>query len=297
MSLLDGVTGSGKTEVYFEAIAAALEPRQAGAGADAGDRAHQPVHCPLRGALRRQARSSGIPGCRRRARPRLARGRRKQGEARGRRPLGAVPPFPDLGLIVVDEERDQGYKQEERVAYQARDMAVLRGSLGHLPGGGELGDALHREPGERGPRPLPAHPPRRTLPGRASRYRFHRHAGKPPERGKWLSPVLVDAIGETLRRGEQALLFLNRRGYAPVTLCRKCGFRFECPNCSAWLVEHRFRHRLECHHCGRFAPLPEVCPTVARSIRSSRAAPASSASPRRSPSAFPRRAACCCRAT
>jgi primosomal protein N' (replication factor Y) len=82
----------------------------------------------------------------------------------------------------------------------------------------------------------------------------------PPERGRWLSPVLVDAVAETLAPGEQALLFLNRRGYAPVTLCRKCGFRFECPNCSAWLVEHRFRRRLECHHCGTFAPVPEECP-------------------------------------
>ena len=70
-------------------------------------------------------------------------------------------------------------------------------------------------------------------------------------------PILVDAIAETFGRGEQALLFLNRRGYAPVTLCRRCGFKFECPNCSAWLVEHRFRRRLECHHCGKFIPIPE----------------------------------------
>ena len=83
----------------------------------------------------------------------------------------------------------------------------------------------------------------------------------PPERGAWLSPVLTDAVAETLARGEQALLFLNRRGYAPVTLCRKCGFRFECPNCSAWLVEHRFRRRLECHHCGKFIPIPHECPS------------------------------------
>ena len=82
----------------------------------------------------------------------------------------------------------------------------------------------------------------------------------PPERGRWLSPVLVEAVAETLSRGEQALLFLNRRGYAPVTLCRKCGFKFECPNCSAWLVEHKFRRRLECHHCGTFVPIPEECP-------------------------------------
>ncbi len=83
----------------------------------------------------------------------------------------------------------------------------------------------------------------------------------PPERGHWLSPVLIEEMADTLARGEQALLFLNRRGYAPVTLCRKCGFRFECPNCSAWLVEHRFRRRLECHHCGKFMPIPHECPS------------------------------------
>ena len=83
----------------------------------------------------------------------------------------------------------------------------------------------------------------------------------PPERGRWLSPALTEVMAETLERGEQVLLFLNRRGYAPVTICRKCGFRFECPNCSAWLVEHRFRHRLECHHCGKFLPIPHECPS------------------------------------
>jgi primosomal protein N' (replication factor Y) len=81
-----------------------------------------------------------------------------------------------------------------------------------------------------------------------------------PERGKWLSPVLVDAVTETLEKGQQALLFLNRRGYAPLTLCRSCGHRFECPQCTAWLVEHRFRNRLNCHHCGFSLPLPEKCP-------------------------------------
>ena len=171
-------------------------------------------------------------------------------------------PFPDLGLIVVDEEHDQSYKQEERVAYQARDMAVVRGSLGRAPGGAELGHALDREPGQRRARPLPPHQARHALQGGGpARDLRHRHARRsPPERGRWLSPVLVEAVGETLARGEQALLFLNRRGYAPVTLCRKCGFKFECPNCSAWLVEHRFRRRLECHHCGTFVPIPETCP-------------------------------------
>ena len=82
----------------------------------------------------------------------------------------------------------------------------------------------------------------------------------PPEKGQWLSPVLVDAVAKTLAAREQSLLFLNRRGYAPLTLCRSCGHRFECPQCTAWLVEHRFRHRLNCHHCGFSMPVPQTCP-------------------------------------
>jgi len=82
----------------------------------------------------------------------------------------------------------------------------------------------------------------------------------PPARGGFLSPVLLGAIADTLERKEQSLLFLNRRGYAPLTLCRVCGHRFECPNCSAWLVEHRFRGQLQCHHCGYHQPAPEACP-------------------------------------
>jgi len=170
-------------------------------------------------------------------------------------------PFPALGLVVIDEEHDQSYKQEERVTYQARDMAVLRGSLGAFPV--VLSSAT---------------PSIESLVNVAQgRYRHVKLAQRykaaslpditaidmrsdPPERGKWLSPLLVEAVGETLARGEQALLFLNRRGYAPVTVCRNCGFKFECPNCSAWLVEHRFRRRLECHHCGTFIPIPETCP-------------------------------------
>jgi primosomal protein N' (replication factor Y) (superfamily II helicase) len=170
-------------------------------------------------------------------------------------------PFPDLGLIVVDEEHDQSYKQEERVAYQARDMAVVRGALGSVPVvlssatpsieslvNVEWGRYRHIRLGTR--YKAAGLPAVSAIDMRAS----------PPERGRWLSPVLVEAVAETLARGEQALLFLNRRGYAPVTLCRKCGFKFECPNCSAWLVEHRFRRRLECHHCGTFVPIPEECP-------------------------------------
>jgi primosomal protein N' (replication factor Y) len=83
---------------------------------------------------------------------------------------------------------------------------------------------------------------------------------EPPERGRWLAPKLVEALEANLAAGEQSLLFLNRRGYAPLTLCRRCGYRFQCPNCTAWMVEHRFTRRLACHHCGHMMPAPEACP-------------------------------------
>ena len=82
----------------------------------------------------------------------------------------------------------------------------------------------------------------------------------PPERGHFLAPPLIAAVRDTLARGEQAMLFLNRRGYAPLTLCRHCGHRMQCPNCTAWLVEHRVRRALQCHHCGHTVPIPEECP-------------------------------------
>ena len=268
VTLLDGVTGSGKTEVYFEAVAAALPARQAGADPAAGDRAdpgasstashdrfgarpaewHSDVAAAARERVWRQVADGRVPG-------------------RGRRALGAVPAVRELGLIVVDEEHDPAYKQEDGVFYNARDMAVVRGRIARLPGGAGLGDAVDREPRQRRAGPLS---PRSCLPARygAARAAGHRApstcARAPPERGRLLSPPLVAAIAETLGRGEQALLFLNRRGYAPLTLCRACGHRFQCPNCSAWLVEHRFRGQLVCHHCGHHEPTARGLPGMRR---------------------------------
>ena len=82
----------------------------------------------------------------------------------------------------------------------------------------------------------------------------------PPDRGRFLAPGLIEAVRQTLALGQQAMLFLNRRGYAPLTLCRQCGHRMQCPNCTAWLVEHRTRHQLLCHHCGHTVALPPECP-------------------------------------
>jgi primosomal protein N' (replication factor Y) len=261
VTLLDGVTGSGKTEIYFEAIAAALA------------RGKQALVLMPEIALTSQF----IARCEERfgARPAewhselspTTRGRvwRAVAENKAKLVVGARSalflPFPDLGLIVVDEEHDQSYKQEERVAYQARDMAVVRGRLGDCPvvlssATPSIESLVNAEQGRYRHIRLAQRYLAAGLPAIAA---IDMRAD-PPERGKWLSPVLVEAIAETLGRGEQALLFLNRRGYAPVTICRNCGFKFECPNCSAWLVEHRFRRRLECHHCGKFVPIPEECP-------------------------------------
>ncbi|MEO0670548.1 MAG: primosomal protein N', partial [Pseudomonadota bacterium] len=170
-------------------------------------------------------------------------------------------PYPDLGLIVVDEEHDAGFKQEDRVNYQARDMSVVRARLGGVQV--VLASATPS---------IESHVNAET-----GRYRHLRLASRysgvalpdvsaidlrsaPPEKGQWLSPVLVEAIGETLAAGKQTLLFLNRRGYAPLTLCRSCGHRLECPQCTAWLVEHRFRKQLNCHHCGFSLAVPKTCP-------------------------------------
>ena len=261
VTLLDGVTGSGKTEVYFEAIAQTLrQGKQALVLMPEIALTSQFIaRCEERFGAKPAEWHSGLTA--------TMRGRvwRAVAEGEAKLVVGARSalflPFPELGLIVVDEEHDPSYKQEERVTYQARDMAVLRGSLGHIPVvlssatpsieslvNASQGRYRHIKLGTRFK--AAGLPEIEAIDMRSS----------PPERGKWLSPPLVAAIGETLSRGEQALLFLNRRGYAPITVCRNCGFKFECPNCSAWLVEHRFRRRLECHHCGTSIPIPEVCP-------------------------------------
>ena len=261
VTLLDGVTGSGKTEVYFEAIAQALARGQQALVLmpEIALTSQFIARCEERFGAKPAEWHSGVPA------PQRGRVWRAVAENKAKLVVGARSalflPFPDLGLIVVDEEHDAGYKQEERVTYQARDMAVVRGSLGHCPvvlssATPSIESLVNVEQGRYRHIRLGLRYKADGLPAIAA---IDMRAA-PPERGKWLSPVLIDAIAETLGRGEQALLFLNRRGYAPVTLCRKCGFKFECPNCSAWLVEHRFRHRLECHHCGKFVPIPEKCP-------------------------------------
>jgi primosomal protein N' (replication factor Y) len=261
VTLLDGVTGSGKTEVYFEAVARTLEKgRQAlimlpeiALTSQFMDRFKARFGCPP--VEWHSALSSAERGRAWRA--------AATGEARvvvGAR-SALFLPYRELGLIVVDEEHDAGFKQEDRVHYQARDMAVVRGNLGKFPivlssATPALESHINARTGRYGYVHLPGRYSGAELPQVAA-VDLRQH---PPERGKWLSPILVEAVTETLANKQQALLYLNRRGYAPLTLCRACGHRIECPQCTAWLVEHRYRRRLNCHHCGFSLPLPEKCP-------------------------------------
>jgi primosomal protein N' (replication factor Y) (superfamily II helicase) len=259
--LLDGVTGSGKTEVYFEAIAEALrqnrqilvllpeialtEPFLRRFEARFG---HQPVawHSDLRQSQRRRAWRAIATG-----EAKVVVGARS----------ALFLPYRNLGLIVVDEAHEASFKQEDGVMYHARDVAVMRGHFEGCPV--VLASAT------------PAIESRQQVVlGRYTELKLPQRFGAaempdiaaidltadPPPRGRWLAPTLVRAMEETLERQEQVLLFLNRRGYAPLTLCRHCGHRFQCPNCTAWMVEHRLMARLQCHHCGHIMPPPRACP-------------------------------------
>ncbi len=173
-------------------------------------------------------------------------------------------------------------------------MAVVRGRIGNFPvvlvsATPSVESRVNGEVGRYRPIHLPTRFGDAALPDLGI-VDMRRH---PPERGGFLSPVLVNQIGKTIGRREQALLFLNRRGYAPLTLCRVCGHRFQCPDCSSWLVEHRFRGQIQCHHCGYSERTPEACPECGTSIISLPAAPGSSASPKRSSGTFPTRAPSC----
>ncbi|HEX2017844.1 MAG TPA: primosomal protein N' [Aurantimonas sp.] len=260
-TLLEGVTGSGKTEVYFEAVAAALDKgRQVlillpeiALTQSFIDRFHARF-----GAPPAEWHSDVAPRRREQIWRQVAEGRvRIVAGARS----ALFLPFEDLGLIVVDEEHDPAYKQEDRIFYHARDMAVVRGSLGDFPvilasATPSVESRVNAASGRYGHVRLAGRFAEAALPDLS----LIDMRIAPPARGRFVSPVLSAAIGETVARGEQALLFLNRRGYAPLTLCRVCGHRFQCPDCSTWLVDHRLRGQLQCHHCGFSVPRPEACP-------------------------------------
>jgi primosomal protein N' (replication factor Y) len=261
VAVLDGVTGSGKTETYFAAIAAALAAgRQVlvllpeiALSAQWLERFRRRF-----GASPAEWHSDIGPTQRRDTWRALA-------DGRARVVVGARSalflPLPELGLIIVDEEHDPSFKQEDGVCYQARDMAVLRASLARIPivlvsatPSLETVVNVARERYER------VHLPERHAAASLPAVSLVDMRREQLPAGRFLSAPLVAAAQETLAAGEQVLFFLNRRGYAPLTLCRACGHRFQCPNCTAWLVEHRFTKRLQCHHCGYSTSLPAFCP-------------------------------------
>jgi primosomal protein N' (replication factor Y) len=260
VALLDGVTGAGKTEVFFEAVADTIRAgRQALVllpeialtsgfvarftkrfGTRPGEW-HSDMSPPLRTRTWRAVLNGDV---------RVVLGARS----------ALFLPFRELGLIVLDEEHDGAYKQSDGVNYHARDMAVLRAKFA------EARVILSSA--------TPSVESRNNA--NTGRYRHIRLTSRfaqaalpeiapidmreePPEKGQWIAPRLAREIFATLDRGEQALLFLNRRGYAPLTLCKSCGHQYQCPDCSAWLVEHRFRGVLMCHHCGHEVRTPKVC--------------------------------------
>jgi primosomal protein N' (replication factor Y) len=161
----------------------------------------------------------------------------------------------------VDEEHDPAYKQEDGVHYHARDRAVVRGHIAKIPVVlSSATPSVETEVNARRGRYARLALPERFGGARLPSVEAIDLRVAPPPRGRFISPLLAEAIKTALERKEQSLLFLNRRGYAPLTLCRACGFRFSCPNCDAWLVDHRFRRQLVCHHCGFAMPHPPHCP-------------------------------------
>jgi primosomal protein N' (replication factor Y) len=261
VSLLDGVTGSGKTEVYFEAIAETLQKdlqvlilvpeisltpqlldRFASRFGHAPSEWHSDVPRLQRNRIWSQVAQGGI---------RVVAGARS----------ALFLPFQKLGLIIVDEEHDSAYKQEDKIFYNARDMAVARGSIANIPvilasATPSLESYVNVKRGRYRYIHLSSRFSNAAMPHlKAIDLRVNR-----PSSGHFLSPILLRAMRDVLEGGKQSLLFLNRRGYAPLTLCRFCGHRFSCPNCSTWLVEHRSSSSLQCHHCNYHKIIPEICP-------------------------------------
>src|SRR6266404_678311 len=261
VTLLDGVTGAGKTQVYFEAVAEIVR------------RGKQALVLVPEIALTAQfldrfAERFGVrPAEWHSQLSQRLRARTWNAVATGELSVivGARSalflPYADLGLIVVDEEHDPAYKQEDGARYHARDMAVVRAREANIPIVlVSATPSVETEVNARRGRYRRVHLPERFGSGHLPTIEAIDLRTEGPPRGRFIAPRLAQAVRHALESGEQALLFLNRRGYAPLTLCRSCGFRLACPNCDAWLVDHRFRRRLVCHHCGFSMPPPPQCP-------------------------------------
>ena len=265
VTLLDGVTGSGKTEVYFEAVAKTIgEGKQVLILVPEISLTSQWLErFQKRFGVRPASWHSGLS-----AKERTDTWKAII-EGRVKVIVGARSalflPYTNLGLIVIDESHDHSFKQEDAVNYQGRDMAIVRANIEHLPvilstATPDLETVVNVENGKYDCVKLQSRYASAELP----EIKIVDLKKDKPQKGEWgvswLAPSLVQALQKNLEKGEQSVLFLNRRGYAPLLICRECGHRMQCPSCSAWLTEHRAAQRLMCHHCGYIDDIPSACP-------------------------------------
>lgn len=259
--VLDGVTGSGKTETYFEAVAEAIRLNKqvlvllpeialtAPFLSRFEDRfGVEPAvwHSNLRSTQRRRVWRAVADGS-----AKVLVGARS----------ALFLPFANHGLIIVDEAHETSFKQEDGVRYHARDVAVMRGKMEGFPVVlASATPALESRHMVAIGRYKGLEIPSRFGAAKIPEIKAIDLTIDAPDRQHWIAPTLLRALEERIERGEQSLLFLNRRGFAPLTLCRTCGHRFQCPNCTSWMVEHRLVRRLACHHCGFVMPPPDECP-------------------------------------
>ena len=259
--VLDGVTGSGKTETYFEAVAESVRLGKQVLVLLPEIALTQPF-------LKRFTARFGVEPAVWHSNMRSTQRRRvwrtvTDGSAKvlvGAR-SALFLPFANPGLIIVDEAHETSFKQEDGVRYHARDVAVMRGKMQGFPVVlASATPALESRYMVSIGRYRGLEIPSRFGAAKLPTIKAIDLTLDAPERQHWIAPTLLKALEERIERGEQSLLFLNRRGFAPLTLCRTCGHRFQCPNCTSWMVEHRLVRRLACHHCGYVMPPPDECP-------------------------------------
>ena len=267
-TLLDGVTGSGKTEVYFEAVAEALSLNKQVL-------VLVPEISLTTQWLKRFEKRFGVTpyiwhsevSIKDKAKTWKAVSLNNAKVVVGAR-SSLFLPYADLGIIVVDESHDHSFKQESLVNYQGRDMAVLRAHLEQIPiilstATPDLETIVNVEEEKYDIVKLRKRYAKATLP----EIKIIDIKKDKPQKGSWgvsfIAPTLVDELKNNLERGEQSMLFLNRRGYAPLLICRDCGHRIQCPNCTSWLSEHRITGEVICHHCGFKMFTPKRCPNCA----------------------------------
>ena len=265
VTLIDGVTGSGKTEVYFEAAAKALKQNKQVLilVPEISLTAQWLARFEQRFGVKPACWHSGL-GIRERTDNWIA-----IAEGRSKVIVGARSalflPYPDLGLIVIDESHDHSFKQEDMVNYQCRDMAVVRAKLGQFPiilstATPDLETVVNVDNGKYDCVRLT----RRFAGANLPDIKIIDLRKDKPRRGEWgaswLAPTLVEALQKNLEQGQQSMLFLNRRGYAPLSICRDCGHRLQCPHCTAWLAEHKISNKMVCHRCGYMTERPKSCP-------------------------------------